>query len=223
MSDYNCDSSQKKRHPVLKCGHRPNTELVLKNKQFRKREHWWENVSLQLTTGFTYLSPGRLALRRTAAFSRCLNCVNAFWLVFPSVRPHKSKSEHWWQPPNRALDDIIQVNSMKKAKAAVVISEPCLWHSLDSLMEFIGSCWVRASLEVGHPQRRARVFVFLILSWRMSSMKTRDLTGIPKGSGQTDLLVFTNFNQTYFFFHMIDQCACLKNKNVSTFMQTQLS
>lgn len=132
------------RRPVLNCGHWPNTELVLKNKPFMKRQQWWENISLQLTTSLTHLFLGRLALRWTAAFSWCLHCAYAFWLSFPSVCLHKSKSKHWWQTLNHALDDTIQVNSIKNAKTAVVISEPRLWHSLDSLMEFIGSCWVRA-------------------------------------------------------------------------------
>lgn len=59
----------------------------------------------------------------------------------------------------------------------------------------LSRCWAG-----GGPSSEARAFVFLILSERMSSMKTGDLTGIPKGSGQSDLLVFSNLNKIDFYF-----------------------
>lgn len=144
------------RYPVLKCG--PNTELVLGKTSMSWDVSIEDIYSEEFTTSFTHLSVFRLALWRTAAFSWCVNCVNAFWPLFPSVRAHKSKSQHCWKTLNNAPDDTIQVNSMRKAKAAVVISESCLWHRLDSLLDFIGSCWVGAELEVGHPQRHVHLF-----------------------------------------------------------------
>lgn len=97
-----------------------------------------------------------------------------------------------------------------KVRTLMTDSEPCVgWHHPSKQYEKgkSGCCHLRAlplaqfglfngiyrlllsqCLAGGGSSAEARAFVFLILSWRMSSMKTGDLTGIPKGSSQSDLL-----------------------------------
>ena len=92
-----------------------------------------------------------------------------------SRRPYWLSSAHR-SSPSHVPDDTIQVNSVKKTSATVVISEPRLWHSQGSCKDvfysFPSATQVCEATLVVHSQRYVHAITFFTCkSWRMSGMR----------------------------------------------------